>query len=210
MPETKPIALIAGGPPGLGQALVSRLARAGHDVAFCRTPPAGHADGLASQAAAEPGGRLLIHHGEVAGETEAKALIAEVEAELGPPAALVTCASGPGPAAGTPPWTIEMDRTYQLCRAVILGFIRRRRGRIVIVSPPPDAQENAARSAVAAGMHGFALALAKESGRYGVRVNAVCPGVIAEDVAELVTFLVSGRADYLNGQIIQIDSGLPR
>jgi 3-oxoacyl-[acyl-carrier protein] reductase len=134
-----------------------------------------------------------------------------------------------------PPWTIELDRVYQLCRAVVMGFIRRRSGRIVIVSPPPQAGENPRQAAVAAGMQGFAMALAKECGRYGVRVNAVCPGYLddagqadlaedararlartipvgrlgtAQEVAELVAFLVSGRADYLHGQVLRIDGGL--
>jgi 3-oxoacyl-[acyl-carrier protein] reductase len=235
MPEANPVALISGDPAGLGRALVSCLTRQGHDVAFCRTSPAGDADDLAGQAGATAGGRLLLHHAEIAGEIEAKELVAEVEARLGPPAALVTCAGGPGAAAGEPPWTIELDRVYQLCRAVVMGFIRRRSGRIVIVVPPPRDGEDQRRAAVAAGMQGFALALARECGRYGVRVNAVCPGYLddagqaglAEDararlaraipagrlgteqeVAELVAFLVSGRADYLHGQVLRIDGGL--
>lgn len=207
MPDAKPVALIAGGPAAIEEALAGRLARDGHDVALCRACPPGQHGHPASQDAGQPGGRLLVHHGELAAEDEARAFVTRAEAELGPPSALVACADGGGPEAGQPDWTRELDRAYQLCRAAVMGFIRRKSGRVVIVSPPPGTQEDAGRSALEAGLRGFALALAKECGRYGVRVNAVCPGHQEADVADLVAFLVSGRADYLNGQVLRIDGG---
>ena len=77
--------------------------------------------------------------------------------------------------------------------------------------------------------------LSKELGRFNIRVNGICPGLIntdmlnnqiekeeleklkkliplnkiglPEDVAELISFLCSDKSNYINGQMINIDGG---
>ena len=90
-------------------------------------------------------------------------------------------------------------------------------------------------AAAKAGVIGFTKALAKEVGRFGVRVNAIAPGFIdtklteaipeqlkvaakqltslgrfgkPEEVANVVAFLASDDASFLTGAILNIDGGL--
>lgn len=91
------------------------------------------------------------------------------------------------------------------------------------------------RNAAKAGIIGFTKALAKGVGRYGIRANVVAPGLIdtdmtavltekararlldavsmrrfgtAEEVAEAVAFLVSDRAAYVTGSVLEVHGGI--
>ena len=89
-------------------------------------------------------------------------------------------------------------------------------------------------SAVKGAQHAFVKAYAKEASFGGIRVNAVAPGWIEtrmnddipaeekalvmeeipllttgspEQVADLVSFLLSGKADYMTGEILKLNGG---
>jgi len=132
----------------------------------------------------------------------------------------------------------NLDGTYHLCRAAAYSFMKRRTGTVVTLSSVAGVHGSPTQtnySASKAGIIGFTRALAKECGRYGIRANVVAPGFIEtdmtaqltdkrrraclaqiplarfgepENVADLVSFLVSDRASYITGQVMGIDGGL--
>ncbi|MEE1809626.1 3-oxoacyl-[acyl-carrier-protein] reductase [Streptomyces sp. BE133] len=132
----------------------------------------------------------------------------------------------------------NLDGVYHLCRAVVFSMMKRRTGAIVNISSVAGVYGHASQSnysASKAGIIGFSRSLAKEVGRSGVRVNAVAPGFIdtdmvaamnekarkditrtiplrrmgrAEEVGDLVAYLVSDRAEYITGSVLQIDGGI--
>jgi len=82
-----------------------------------------------------------------------------------------------------------IDRVINICltgtihatKAVLPAMIRQKGGRIVNLSSisaySPDAGDSAAYCAAKAGVSAFTRTVAREVGQYGIRVNAVAPGV---------------------------------
>ncbi|MBX7553608.1 3-oxoacyl-[acyl-carrier-protein] reductase [Streptomyces sp. tea 10] len=243
--RTPPVALVTGGSRGIGRATVRALARDGHDVAFCYRSDDEAARVLEKEADGF-GVRVRGTRVDVADGAAVRSWIETVEETLGPIDACVTAAGitrdNPLVLMEDEQWRqvldTNLDGVYHVCRAVVFGMMKRRGGAIVNLSSVAGVYGHGTQtnySASKAGIIGFSRALAKETGRSGIRVNAVAPGFIdtdmvaemndkartdalksiplrrmgtAEEVADLVAYLVSDRAAYITGAVLQIDGGI--
>lgn len=124
---------------------------------------------------------------------------------------------------------------YNITRLVIRQMLSKRKGRIINMASLSGLKGVPGQANYAAAKGGLIAAtrsLANEVGRKGITVNAVAPGFIrtdmtsdlaedelkklipagrfgeAEEVADLVAFLASDSAAYINGECISINGGL--
>jgi len=133
---------------------------------------------------------------------------------------------------------VNLSGMFYATKAVTKPMFKQRSGKIVFVTSIIGAIGNAGQanySAAKAGVIGFMKSAAKEFASRNIQVNAVAPGFIdtdmtkklpddvkatymeqiplkrfgrVEDVAEVVRFLSSEKADYITGQVIHVNGGL--
>lgn len=132
---------------------------------------------------------------------------------------------------------VNLDGAFYLTRAVAPLMRERRRGSIVNITSINGQRGKFGQSnysASKAGLIGLTKTAARELGRFGIRVNAVAPGMIdsemtgnvpadarqraidetllghigqSDDVAACVLFLASRAAGHITGQVIRVDGG---
>lgn len=241
------VALVTGGAgDGIGSHTVRRLAQEGAAVAVvdiherrCRQ--------VAEKIASELGARVAAFPGDIADRARMREVVDEVTRDLGPIDVLVNNAAenvlAPIREFTMSDWdrVLDVDLTapFHLVRLLLPGMIERRRGAIVNISSIAgwlgDANEGreAPYASAKSALFSLTRSVAFEGGPFGVRCNAVAPGLIwtkfvaryqdqfqhevertplrrfgqPEEVAELVAFLASDRSAFITGEAINISGG---
>ena len=176
------IALVTGGASGIGAATARRLAAEGARVVVADLDEAG-----AGAVAGEIDG--LAVRMDVADASSARAGVASAEDALGPLDVVVNNAGTDRFAffvqTDEALWDfvlgVNLRGTIAVTHAVLDGMQKRGGGAIVNVASEAGrvgSQGSVVYSAAKAGVIGFTRAVARESSRFGVRVNAVAPGPI--------------------------------
>ena len=133
---------------------------------------------------------------------------------------------------------INLKGTFNCTKAVVRHMSKQRSGKIVNIASVVGEMGNAGQgnyAASKAGVIGFTKTIAREFAQRGINVNAIAPGYIEtpmtdalpdkakeelkrlipmdrlgkpEDVAEAVLFLVSESANYITGQVLNVNGGI--
>ncbi|MDD5530603.1 MAG: 3-oxoacyl-[acyl-carrier-protein] reductase [bacterium] len=134
--------------------------------------------------------------------------------------------------------SVNLKGVFNCTYAVLPAMIKKRWGRIVNMSSVIGIMGNKGQTSYAAskaGIIGFTKSVAKEVASRNITCNAIAPGFIStdmtdklpqevkdayiktiplarpgtpEEIAELVSFLISDNSSYITGQVINIDGGM--
>ena len=241
------VAVVTGSASGIGRASAVRLAEEGADVALIDI----NGDGIRETArlVEQAGGRALTVEADLTVREEIERAFEAIRAQLGLVGILHNNAGGSTHYANkkgfikatADQWDqivgLNLRAVADCSRAVVADMKEQGCGRIIIT-----ASEMAFRggpgfteySSAKAGVLGFTRSLAMEVGRYGITVNAICPGVIRtaaldafpeeaieatlpeiplgrlgepEDIANVVAFLASDQSSYMTGASLLVTGG---
>ncbi|HTO65750.1 MAG TPA: acetoacetyl-CoA reductase, partial [Bradyrhizobium sp.] len=185
------VALVTGGTRGIGASISKALKASGYKVAANY----GGNDAAAEKFKAETG--IPVYKWDVSSFEACAEGVKKVEADLGPVEVLVNNAGitrdGAFHKMTFEQWSAVINTNlgslFNMCRNVIEGMRERKFGRIVNISSINGQKGQFGQtnySAAKAGELGFTKALAQESARAGITVNAICPGYIATEMVKAV------------------------
>ena len=238
-------ALVTGASRGIGRATAEALAAAGAAVAINYARSADEAEVLGASLRAH-GAEVEVVQADVADAAQVEAMFAHLKARWDGVDIVVNNAAVTrdgfvmlmAPEAWDDVLAVNLRGAFLCARQALRPMIKRRWGRIVNVISPGAllGQDGAANYAAAkGGLLSFTRSLAREVGRYGITVNAVCPGLVdtrliadmppavrerhqaqiplgrfgePAEIAQAIRFLASPAASYVSGTTLAVDGGL--
>ena len=222
-------ALVTGGTRGIGASVSISLKKAGYNVAATYNSNTEKANAFASEHGIE------VFQWNVADSAACEAGVKQVQDKMGSIDILINNA-GISKASMAHKMSVEqwddvirtdLDSVFYMTRCVLEGMREKSFGRIITMGLINY-------SAAKAGVLGFTKALAQETARKNITVNAVAPGYIdtdiladasedflkslvgkipvgrlgtVEDVSRIVTFLASDDAGFITGSTITANGG---
>ena len=239
------LAVVTGGVGGLGAEICRQLARAGRRVIAVDLATREARLAAFRQELADSRDAVDFEPADVSNFDSCQQLIARIEQQHGSVEILVNAAGITRDVSlrkMTPQqWhelmQVNLDGVFNMCRPVVEGMTVRGFGRIVNISSVNGQTGQFGQtnySAAKAGVHGFSMALARETARKGVTVNSVSPGycdtpMVAAvsagirqqivdgipvgrlgspaDIARAVCFLAADDAGYITGANLPVNGG---
>ncbi|HEU4948608.1 MAG TPA: SDR family oxidoreductase [Kribbella sp.] len=242
------VVLVTGGGSGIGRATARALAREGAEVVVTDLVDEGGNETL--RLIEEAGGKGMFIRGDVAASADVQAIVRTIEEQYGRLDCAFNNAGIEGVQAPTAEcteenWdrvlTVNLKGTWLCMKYEIPLMLKQHKGAIVntasvagLVGFPNIAAYNASKGGVIQLTKTAALEYAKD----GIRVNAVCPGVIRtpmverflgdsaeaeaqfvamepigrmgtpEEIAEAVVWLCSDASSFVTGDAMPVDGGL--
>ena len=239
------VALVTGAVGGIGRAISLHLAQEGATLALSYLVERDEdAEDFLKQLTSQ-GYRASLYKADVSRYDEAVRLVERVTKDFGGIDVLVNNAGitidktlkNMGPEQWDKVIAVDLSSVFHCSRAVIVQMLERGYGRIISISSVVGQKGNFGQTnyaAAKAGIIGFSKALALETAKKGITVNAIAPGFVKtamtglipkdvmdkivesipvgrlaepDEVARGVVFLADEKSSYITGQVMAINGG---
>jgi len=241
------VALVTGARRGIGRAMALALAEAGADVAICDNVAEGGEMEAVVKEIQQFGRRSLAVQADVTRKSEVDSMVGKVEGELGPIDILVNNAGIGGGSTmletSEELWHKVIDVNLTGCflcsQAVGKRMAEREGGNIISIASAAGIRGFSGRNTYnvsKAGVIMLTKILARDWGKYGIRVNAIAPSIVKTEMAKSyaedpkaeaaeaaripagrlgvvadfagpVVFLASDASSYVTGHTLVVDGG---